>query len=108
MTDLVRKYNCLSLSAQLQGVASTPVATARTTNQHGVPNTRSTKTTVLLAGTSQAAQFTLLLYSSANPVDLGIATDGFVEGINANNLNKRFRRVRITTKQKAYLVELES
>lgn len=89
MRDLIRKYNCLSLSAKLQHAASAPVATARTTNQHGVSNTRSTKTTVLLAGTSQAAQFTLLLNSGADPVDLGIAADGLVEGINADNLNKR-------------------
>ena len=88
MVDLITKYTIsLSLSAELKHASSTPVATARATNSFGITDTRSTETTVLLAGAGQAAQFSVLLHVGADPVDLGVTTDGLVEGIDADNLS---------------------
>ena len=88
MNALITKYVCLALSAKLQGVTSAPIASSRATNKFGISNARSTEATVFLARASQASEFTVLLHSGADPVDLSIATDCLVEGIDADDLNK--------------------
>lgn len=41
---------------------------------------------MLLAGTGEATEFSVLLHSSADPVDLRVTSDGLVEGIDADDL----------------------
>lgn len=41
---------------------------------------------MLLACTGEATEFSVLLHSSADPVDLRVTSDGLVEGIDADDL----------------------
>lgn len=88
--SLQNKPKSLTLSAELEDVASAPVATTRAADGLRIANTRSSQTTVLLAGAGQAAQFSVLLHSGADPVDFGVATDCLVEGIDADDLKAKW------------------
>lgn len=74
----------LSVAAQRQGVATLPVATARTTNGL-VEQVTLTNTTGLATSRSETTELAVLHSRLADPVHARIATDSLVERINTND-----------------------
>lgn len=76
----------------MQTVAPPPGGTTRSSN--GLRETISlADTTGALAGGGQATHLAMLHDGLADPVDLGIATDGIVVGVNQNDLKVLVGRV---------------
>jgi len=76
---------CLAVAVEVDGVVALPVlATAATTS--AIVQVALLGTTALAASGSQTAHLAVLVHSIADPVDTGIATDGLVGGIHADDL----------------------
>jgi hypothetical protein len=74
----------LTVATKREGVATFPVAIP--TSALGlVEAVTLAKTTVLVAGSSQTAHFTMLVHGIDDPVDAGITTDSLVAGIHQND-----------------------
>ena len=68
----------------VQTVLAFPGSTARTTNDLRVSVTLA-NTTGALASRGQTTKFMMFVNVLADPVDLGVTTDGIVVGINQND-----------------------
>lgn len=84
-------YRCaahsLAVTAQLQSVASPPGRTARTTDGE-VELVALAQTTALLAGWRETTHFPVLVHGLCDPLRVGVASDGLVEGVDQDHLEE--------------------
>lgn len=78
---------CLAVTVQLQGVASLPGSMSRAADGK-VELVTLAQTTALLARRCEATHFPVLVHSLGNPLSVGVASDGFVEGVNEDDFKE--------------------
>lgn len=81
---ILKWWQCLTLSAQVEAVSAAPSSTTWATNGLSV-SVSFAKTTWALSRRCKTAQFTMFLDSFADPVNLWITTDCVVGWINKNH-----------------------
>lgn len=84
-------YSCsthrLAITVQLQGVASLPGCTSRAADGE-VELVALAQTTALLASRCEPTHFPVLVHSLGDPLRVGVASDGFVEGVNEDHFKE--------------------
>lgn len=83
----LQMYRCLTIATQLEGVASLPAGTAGTTDGQ-VEAVALAQATALLARGRQAAHLPVFVYGLCDPLGLGVASDGLVEGVDQDHLKE--------------------
>ena len=76
-----------TFATQTEGIPSLPVGTTRATSCF-VEQMTLAKTTRAATSRGKAAHLTVLVHWSADPVGLGVTTDGFVEGVDQDHLKE--------------------
>lgn len=78
---------CLAVTVQLQGVASLPGRAPRTADGE-VELVALAQTTALLAGRREPTHLPVLVHSLGDPLCVGVASDGFVEGVDEDHFEE--------------------
>lgn len=81
------KAHSLTITVQLQSVASPPGRTAGPTNRK-VELVALAQATALLAGGCEAAHFPVLVHGLCDPLGIGVASDGLVENVDKDHLKE--------------------
>lgn len=79
--------HCLAVTVQLQSVASLPGCTSRAADGK-VELVALAQTTALLASRCEPTHFPVLVHSLGDPLRVGVASDGFVEGVNEDHFKE--------------------
>lgn len=80
-------YRCLTIATQLQGVASLPAGAAGATDGQ-VEAVALAQATALLARGRQAAHLPVFVHGLRDPLGVGVAPDGLVEGVDEDHLEE--------------------
>jgi hypothetical protein len=78
------RLSCLSESSKRQGVSSQPGGSVRRSDL-GFSMALNSQTSSLLTSGGQTSQFSVLVDGTADPVDLGVVSDGLVGGVDEDD-----------------------